>query len=500
MLRATGDESSQKIAQKIQQLSQAANTELQNTFRSIIAERSAQIEPLAFIMKNQPLPAFSRDEVRQLSDLARFASEETQIEGLQHSILDNFVSIRSAYIQKSLYTFVLASQRNLEIRTNTLYDRENNGIGHYTEALSRMSQNEKSLCTVIFGETEGTDIHNRVINAAFADYAVACKAISAHVRSRMLTDCYLGFETLEHILKLNKHITDIDMPEVAREIHTNLSILAGYSTSAFSEVAEDLKRKTSGLTALPPDANVVDIIKELCMRLKRFLDYPHVISQLFQAVGESDWRRSSSSPIRIQNGQSEIGLAHFDGYSAELVDNVLQLLEQKTRSLHRRLNVVGIFMLNNSTYLQTAIVRSDMSKYLSEKTLKKVEECNKRALRIYRESWDSSARQLMDTTIMRPADAKTARNSLTSKDRDAVKERFKMFNTEFDESIRACKTLNVIDGELRQSLTNEIRSIIVPLYSRFYDKYVNTDFTKNKEKYIKYSKEGLEKAIWDSFA
>lgn len=155
-------------------------------------------------------------------------------------------------------------------------------------------------------------------------------------------------------------------------------------------------------------------------------------------------------------------------------------------------------MLNNANYIQTAINRTDMVRYMAARPLTRIEDSNKKAFKMYRESWDLSARQLMDTTIMRPQD-KSARNSLSSKDREAVKERFKLFNTEFDESIRACKTFTVVDNELRQQLTSEIRSIIVPLYSRFYDKYISSDFTKNKDKYIKYNKESIEKAVWDSF-
>ena len=141
-----------------------------------------------------------------------------------------------------------------------------------------------------------------------------------------------------------------------------------------------------------------------------------------------------------------------------------------------------------------------MNKTMGDKPMIKIDEANKRAYKLYRESWDGPARQLMDITIMRPSDPKSARNSLNSKDKDAVKERFKSFNVEFDDLIRACKSFSVTDSELRQSLTSEIRSIIVPLYGRFYDKYINSDFAKNKEKYIKYDKTSIEKVIWDALS
>lgn len=499
MLRATGDESSQKIAQKIMQLIQIGITDLHKSWRNTLLEHAGQIEPLAFVIKNQPLPVYSREQVAFMSSVAIFAKEESHIEGLQRPLSEDFLEMRSAYMQKSLYTFVLASQRNLEIRTANLYERENNGIGHYTEALVRMSRDERGLAVAVFGEAEGVELHNLVVSAAFSDYSFATKAIIGHVRSRIDTDCYLGFETLENMMKLDRIVKDIEMPEIARELHSNVATLAGISASSFSELLEDVRRKLTNLVVLPADGGVVEATKELCVRLRKFVDYPQIVAQLLLAIGDSGWRRPVAGPIRLPSGDSPQGFKLRDIYAAELIDTLLQVLEQKARALHKRLNVVGIFLLNNASYIQTSIVRSELARYLSDRSIAKIEDFNKRAFRMYRESWDVSARQLMDTTIMRPQDAKAARNSLTSKDRDAVKERFKVFNTEFDESIKACKTFNVTDGDLRQALTSEIRSIIVPLYSRFHDKYVNTDFTKNKEKYIKYSKESIEKAIWDAF-
>lgn len=500
IVRATGDESSQKIAQKIAQLLQTGIADLQDAWTSTLSERSAQIEPLAFVIKNQPLPAFTREQVSFLSAIARFAATESHLKELRNSLRTSFTSMRSTFMQKSLYTFVLASQRNLEIRTSNLYDKESNGIGHYTEAIMRMSQSERSLCVVLFGEVEGPEIHHTTVGAAFADYISAIKAMIGHIRGRINTDCYLGFEALENMNKLERIIKDIEMPEVARDLHGNTAALAGLSASSFHELSEDLKRRGSALVTLPPDASVCDVTKEFCVRTKRFLDYPQVVSQLLLALGEGGWQRPVSSPIRVNPAAGDKGLPLFDSFSAELIESLLQILEQKARTIHKRLNMVAVFMLNNASYIQTAILRSEMSRYLSGKCINRIEDSNKRALKMYRESWDVSARQLMDTTIMRPADSKSSRNSLTSKDRDAVKERFKIFNTEFDESIRACKGFNVLDADLRQVLTGEIRSVIVPLYSRFHDKYVNTDFTKNKEKYIKYSKESIEKAIWDAFS
>lgn len=499
MLKSVGDESSQKVAHRISQLLQTGTSQLQQSYRSMLQEHSAQIEPLPFVLKNQALPAFDKKQVEFLRSVARFSKDDTHVEGMARSeIVKDFERARATYLQKSLYTFVLASQRNLEIRTQALYDRENNGIGHYTEALLRMSKQERSLCMAVFGEQDGPEVYAEVARPAYADYSGATKAILAHVKTRIGTDCYLGFETLEHMTRLSSVVRDIETPEIARDLHSVISNLAGACAGAFYELSEDTKKRSGALAQLPMDGGLVDVTKELASRLRRMMDYSSMVLDLIWSLGEGGWKRPPTGPLKLSSADPQAASTYLDQYAAEVIDNLLQTLEQKARSIHKKPSLVSVFMLNNATYIQRAVQRSELNRFVGNRPLIKIDEANKRAYKLYRESWDGPARQLMDITIMRPSDPKAARNSLTSKDRDAVKERFKSFNAEFDDLIRSCKGFSVVDSELRQSLTSEIRSIIVPLYGRFYDKYINSDFAKNKEKYIRYDKTSIEKVIWDA--
>ena len=46
---------------------------------------------------------------------------------------------------------------------------------------------------------------------------------------------------------------------------------------------------------------------------------------------------------------------------------------------------------------------------------------------------------------------------------------------------------SVPDVELRESLKRDNKEYILPKYSAFYDKYANIAFTKNPEKYVRYT-------------
>ncbi len=77
---------------------------------------------------------------------------------------------------------------------------------------------------------------------------------------------------------------------------------------------------------------------------------------------------------------------------------------------------------------------------------------------------------------------------LSSKDKDAIKEKFKAFNTSFEELSAKHKSLSM-EREVRSSLAREVQGMIEPLYGRFWDRYHEID--KGKGKYVKYDKGSL---------
>lgn len=89
---------------------------------------------------------------------------------------------------------------------------------------------------------------------------------------------------------------------------------------------------------------------------------------------------------------------------------------------------------------------------------------------------------LMDVTVVKGGNSTSSgKSSLSSKDREQIKEKFRNFNAEFDSLVKAHKSYNVTDQTLRQLLAKEI-AFISPLYHRFYDKHSGGDFSKHVDK------------------
>ena len=84
--------------------------------------------------------------------------------------------------------------------------------------------------------------------------------------------------------------------------------------------------------------------------------------------------------------------------------------------------------------------------------------------------------------------------SLGSKEKDAIKEKFKLFNTSFDECVKRHKELSPgMEREVKSELSREVGHQVEPLYARFYDRYEALD--KGKGKYVKYDKGSLAAAL-----
>jgi exocyst complex protein 7 len=81
---------------------------------------------------------------------------------------------------------------------------------------------------------------------------------------------------------------------------------------------------------------------------------------------------------------------------------------------------------------------------------------------------------------------------LTAKDKDAIKEKFKNFNTAFDDLIARHKSLRM-EAEVRRGLGKDVQMFIEPLYARFWERYHEVD--KGKGKYVKYDKGQLSSIL-----
>lgn len=112
------------------------------------------------------------------------------------------------------------------------------------------------------------------------------------------------------------------------------------------------------------------------------------------------------------------------------------------------------------------------------------------------QSWNRLLQVLQDVRTLslpyKPTD------KLKDKDRQLIKDKFNAFNKEVEDLTRIQKGYAIPDPDLRDDIRTENKDLIVPKYESFLEKYANYQFTKNPEKYKKYTVEQIKGQL-DSF-
>ncbi|KAJ3103454.1 GTP-binding nuclear protein gsp1/Ran [Phlyctochytrium bullatum] len=105
--------------------------------------------------------------------------------------------------------------------------------------------------------------------------------------------------------------------------------------------------------------------------------------------------------------------------------------------------------------------------------------------------WKPCFDYLMDTIYVQSGGVK----ALTKAQKDGIKDRFKNFNSELESMLAIQRTYTIPDPDLKGTVMKELKAVLLPLYTRFHQRYTSIEFSKNPDKYIKYDQDSLEKVL-----
>lgn len=152
----------------------------------------------------------------------------------------------------------------------------------------------------------------------------------------------------------------------------------------------------------------------------------------------------------------------------------------------------AIFMMNNFNYILVSLRRSGMIDIVhlwNVEVESFYEDQINNQKRIYSQSWSRVLYFISDNMKQVPSVPLDVK--LKDKERNVIKEKFTGFNKELEDICKQQKIFSVPDPELRHSLLEDNKSFILPYYSSFLARYKDASFTKNPDKYLKYSVEDL---------
>lgn len=385
--------------------------------------------------------------------------------------------------------------------TDGPYKQGTNGIGIYSNALEGFVYAEHVTIVQLFtGGQQGLALQT-TCRGAMAEYSKTLRELNQYIRANLMTDCFLAFEIIDIVTAMSYRV-DAKTGELKSLFIEALRPVRETAKSSLSELLEETKRKAASLNVLPPDGGPVPIVSEVMSSLAALTAYSGPLASILTSLGDGNWRfasnTSGTAPLDVSPDSSTL-LCHF---ILDVVEALMYSLETRGRNFHRTKAAQGVFLSNVFCIVDRSIRQSpELARYLgSPDSIARIDSFRKRATSTYLDAWKETSQYLLDVQYTsraggsaRPASGGTVDSgaivkSLNSKDKDAIKDKFKSFNASFDELVARHKSL-YMEREVRSVLAREVQAVLEPLYARFWDRYHEVD--KGRGKYVKYDKGAL---------
>ena len=410
-----------------------------------------------------------------------------------------YAEVRGPYITSGLHNLSIASLNTVKRRpTDGPYKQGTNGIGIYSKALEGFINTEYEIISHLFPMDQQGLALQATFLSAMAEYSKTLRELNQYIRQNLMMDCFLAFEIIEIVTAMSYRI-DTKAAELKNLLIEALRPVREAAKSSLSELLEETKRKGAN-AALPPDAGSVPLVEEVMNSLATLTGYSGPLASILTSLGDGNWRSKSSAagaaPLDVGPDSGTL-LSHF---ILDMIESLMTSMEARGRAFHRTKAALGIFLSNVFCIVDRSIRQSpELARYLgAPDSIARIDTFRKRATSTYLDAWKETSQYLLDVQYTsrsgaRPGstgavDSSAIVKSLSNKDKDAIKDKFKSFNASFDEMLSRHKPLHM-EREVRSVLGRELQAVLEPLYARFYDRYFEID--KGRGKYIKYDKSNL---------
>lgn len=502
-MKETNLRSNQQAISELSNLLQAGVVSLENVFRDFLQQDSGPIEPLQQITRGVEFPRLApakSDQLRTVNGhILDFAAQTSS--GDATGAARVYAQERGKYMQLSLQNLAAASISTArKVNVDAVYKRGSNAIGTYAKGIEGMFAAEYENICAIFHREEWSPVLLTTCQSPLSTFAATLRDLDTHIRNNLITDCYLAYEIVDVVANTSFQLED-RTGELKHAMSDALKPVRETAKGSLAALLNDTRSKIQQLMNLPGDGGPVPITSEVMQRLQLMTSYLPPLSSLMRSLGDGGWREnnaggsSSSVPTLKSFDVGADGAQLFAHYSLDAIEVLLSNLEVRARNLQKSRSLQGVCLANNVAVVERMIRSSDLDPILTKPMQPKLETWRKKSTQLYLDGWSELSKLLLDAQhtakVPRPPSTGQAVDSgaiiktLSSKDKDGIKEKFRSFNVAFDEVVAKHKSFKM-EAEVRRHFAREIQLQVEPLYSRFWERYHEVD--KGKGKYVKYDK------------
>lgn len=475
-----------KVVDKVEQLIKQGTSKLREYVRNAFAAHFRTIDAAELVKQGQRPPTLGPDGLTVLSETIDYIPKFTNSDND-----DILLEVITRYIQSSLTPLSKSTKPRI---TNAPYEKGSNTIHVYTQALKGfIAALEIDLSNLFPGKDESVLFYfDEITSRIIKEFIGIISSLNIHIQSHIQTDRALTFELFECTGQVINSIKAASN-RIPTELTDLIDQLRYTAKLVFQDFIKYIESRVQGLTTLPNDNGICEATVEILSRLSRIADYKFSAILILQGAQNGFWIPTPRPVWADNSGKSSSGqnksIEILASFSCDAVDALFYNLEAKAKQLGKKNSQIGFFLLTNLALMMEFARKSELMNMLGPNGGERLDKIKKRAVNLFLEDWKQVASHLMDVTIV-----KTGNKPLSSKDREIIKEKFKTFNAEFDALVARHKNYRISDPLLREELKKEI-SFISPLYNRFYDRHIGGDFSKNVDKYIKYSTKQFDKIL-----
>ncbi|RZF38575.1 hypothetical protein LSTR_LSTR010908 [Laodelphax striatellus] len=383
---------------------------------------------------------------------------------------------------------------HLENREDVVDEHEMENYLVCVMALQRLMQNERHLMAGIIPLSQQHHVFQKIIQDSM-DIIVQDGENIATRAKRCISRQDFGavlvvFPIVKHLLNMkpefDRTVEGCDY-NVRSQFTSILNTLHSTGAQALEEFIEHI-RSDSSSHGLPRDGTVHELTSNTLVFLEQLIEYTETVARVLapdysQLIGKTPTAAAAAS----DRNKALLGI-----YIKKVISQLNCALVSKSEA-YTEPGVKALFRLNNCNHVLKSLQRSTLLELVTlsepdcEHSYQLMIGGHKEA---YQKSWNRVLVHISCTD-----DATLVAGKLKEKDRSVIKEKFAGFNKEMEEMAKLQRGYSIPDVELRESLKRDNKEYILPKYNAFYDKYSNLPFTKNPEKYVKYTPEQVAALI-----
>lgn len=396
------------------------------------------------------------------------------------------------------------------------YEKGTNGINRYNNELIKQIKQEIARGQQIAQQTPINDnklissVVGRVVNDS---YTTVVETFNDFVTAHgVLDNDTLILEVIENIDHFCKFMVASNVSPAAMDrFNDSYNKLIGNCRTIFYELMKWVDGRVNSVEKFN-DKTMPEITVEIILRVRRVLEYPQSLLRLIQDVGLGTWLTNIKFVLVYTSVVGNSGIDEtlpdflLSSYFSDIIDCIMVNIEIGLRNDDIKKSTQGYMLIKNLTLIETIINRShQLFEKLSTLGTDRLARLKNRFLKLFLDDWNYASYIIIrDMTNITTTNAiahggvllpRNSNSGMSSKEKDQVKELFRKFNESFEDALQNYQKFSITDPNLRSYLSNEIKKLTVNAYFKLYEKYGNSDFTKNRAKYIKWDKHQFEQVL-----